>query len=87
MPPRTYCLTVDGELGDNVAVAFPGMTLTRNHGVTTFTGEIQDQAELQSVLRRLSDFGLDLLETRALPDNSSNRSDSPSVPGAASERN
>ena len=71
MPPRTYSLTVDGELGDNVAVAFPGMTLTRSHGVTTFTGEIQDQAELQSVLRRLSDFGLDLLQTKVVGDHNS----------------
>ena len=71
MPPRTYSLTVDGELGDNVAVAFPGMALTRSHGVTTFTGEIQDQAELQAVLRRLSDFGLDLLQTKVVGDHTS----------------
>ena len=83
MPTRIYCLTVDGELGDNVAVAFPGMTLTRNHGATTITGEIQDQAQLQAVLRRLSDFGLDLLETKALPDHSSDRSDSRSAPEAS----
>ena len=63
MAIRTYQLTVDGELGDHMASAFPGMTLSHGDGTTTLSGEMQDQAELQGVLRRLSDLGLTLIET------------------------
>ncbi len=66
MAIRTYRLTVEGELGDQMASAFPGMTLTRDEGTTTVTGELRDQAELQGVLQRVSDLGLTLLETKAL---------------------
>lgn len=66
MGSRSYRLTVEGELGEHMEPAFPGMMLSRDHGTTTLTGEIHDQAELQSVLRRLTDLGLTLLETKAL---------------------
>ena len=68
MGSRIYRLTVEGELGDHVEPAFPGMTLTRDHGTTVITGQIQDQAELQALLRRLADLGLTLLETKTLAD-------------------
>ena len=66
MANRTYRLTVEGELGDQMAWAFPGMTLTRGDGTTTVTGELRDQAELQGMLQRVSELGLTLLETKAL---------------------
>ena len=66
MSARTYRLTVEGELGDHMASAFPGMTLAHGQGTTTLTGELRDQAELQAVLRRVSDLGLTLLETKAV---------------------
>lgn len=66
MGPRNYRITVEGELGDQLASAFPGMKLTRQHGTTDLTGEIQDQAEMLSLLRRVTDLGLTLLETKAL---------------------
>jgi hypothetical protein len=66
MAARTYRLTVDGELGDHMASAFPGMTLTRLDGMTTLSGEMRDQAELQGVFQRLSDLGLTLLETKSV---------------------
>jgi hypothetical protein len=66
MAARTYWLTVDGELGDRMASAFPGMTLTHGDGVTTLSGEMRDQAELQGVFRRVSDLGLTLLETKSV---------------------
>ena len=62
-------MTVEGELGDYLATAFPGMTLTHGHGTTTLTGELRDQAELQGVLQRVSDLGLTLLETKAVESN------------------
>ena len=66
MGARTYRLTVEGELGDHMASAFPGMTLAHGQGTTTLTGELRDQAELQGVLQRVSDLGLTLLETKAV---------------------
>jgi hypothetical protein len=72
MAARTYWLTVDGELGDHVASAFPGMTLTHRNGMTTLSGEMRDQAELQGVFHRVSDLGLTLLEAKSM--RSANRS-------------
>ncbi len=66
MPTRTYQLTVEGELGDEVSSAFGGMTLARGEGTTTLTGELRDQAELHGVLQRVSDLGLTLLETKTV---------------------
>ena len=66
MSTRTYRLTVEGELGDQLASAFPGMTLAHGQGTSTLTGELRDQAELHGVLRRVSDLGLTLLETKAV---------------------
>jgi hypothetical protein len=66
MAARTYWLTVDGELGDHMVSAFPGMTLTHRDGMTTLSGEMRDQAELQGVFQRVSDLGLTLLETRSM---------------------
>jgi hypothetical protein len=63
---RTYRLVVEGELGDHLASALDGMTLTHASGRTTLTGDVRDQAELQGVLRRISDLGLTLLEVTAL---------------------
>jgi hypothetical protein len=66
MASRTYQVTVDGELGDYVGSAFPGMTFTHGHGTTSLTGELRDQTELQGVLQRVSDLGLTLLETKVV---------------------
>jgi hypothetical protein len=73
MPTRSYRLTVEGELSDNLKPAFPGMTLTRSNGNTTLTGDMRDQAELQGVLQRVSGLGLTLLEAKAAGDPASRR--------------
>ena len=44
------------------------MTLTRAEGNTALTGTVRDQAELQGLLRRVSDLGLTLLEAKAIDD-------------------
>jgi hypothetical protein len=62
MPVREYRLVVEGELSDQAAPAFEGMTLTREGGTTVLVGRVRDQAELQGLLRRVSDLGLTLLE-------------------------
>ena len=61
MASREYRLTVEGELSDRMRPAFEGMTLTREHGNTVLVGTVRDQAELQGLLQRVSDFGLTLL--------------------------
>jgi hypothetical protein len=66
MPSRQYRLVVEGELSDRVEVAFQGMTLTREQGNTILEGPVRDQAELQGLLQRVSDFGLTLLSATAM---------------------
>ena len=66
MVERRYRLVVEGELGDHLASAFPGMKLTRVDGDTALAGTVRDQAELQGLLQRVSDLGLTLLEATAL---------------------
>ncbi len=68
MLDRTYRLTVEGELSDKLALAFEGMTFSRAEGNTALTGHVRDQAEFQGLLRRISDFGLTLLEAKAIDD-------------------
>lgn len=68
MADRTYRLIVEGELGDDLALAFPGMALTRADGSTALTGTVRDQAELHGLLQRTSDLGLTLLEAKAIDD-------------------
>ena len=68
MPDRNYRLIVEGELSDHLAPAFGGMRLSRAEGNTELTGNVRDQAELQGLLRRVSDLGLTLLEVRAIAD-------------------
>ena len=66
MADRSYRLIVEGELSDSLEPAFHGMTLTRVDGNTELTGTVRDQAELQGLLLRVSDFGLTLLEAKAI---------------------
>ena len=76
VPGRTYQLIVDGELSDQMTVAFEGMTLTRADGTTTLRGHVRDQAELQGLLQRVSDLGLTLREATALNDDAKRRAGS-----------
>jgi hypothetical protein len=62
-------LVVEGELSDRIGPAFAAMTLTRRPGETVLTGRVRDQAELQGLLRRVSDFGLTLLSATAVEGN------------------
>jgi hypothetical protein len=66
VPPRQYRLVVEGELSDDLGVAFEGMTLTREEGRTVLAGPVRDQTELQGLLQRISALGLTLLEATAV---------------------
>ncbi|HET6171963.1 MAG TPA: hypothetical protein VFD90_05135 [Gaiellales bacterium] len=61
MPKRQYRLTLEGELSDRAAIAFDGLTLTREQGRTVLRGAVRDQAELQGHLQRVMDLGLTLV--------------------------
>jgi hypothetical protein len=73
MAAREYILVVEGELSDDVGNTFPGMTLTRKEGRTTLVGQVRDQAELQGLLRRISNLGLTLLSARTTDGDGSGR--------------
>lgn len=73
MPSRQYRLVVEGELSDHVDLAFGGMTLMREEGNTVLEGPVRDQAELQGLLQRVSDFGLTLLSATAISDKAGRR--------------
>lgn len=66
MAGRDYEVVVGGELSDDAARAFKGMTLERSHGNTVLVGRMRDQAELQGLLARISDLGLTLLSANTI---------------------
>lgn len=66
MPSRKYRLVVGGELSDRFQGAFEGFELTHEDGNTVLVGPVRDQAELQGLLRRLSDFGLVLVSATSV---------------------
>jgi hypothetical protein len=68
MPIRAYEVIVGGELSDDAATVFTGMTLERSDGNTILSGRMRDQAELQDLLTRISDLGLTLLSAHSLDD-------------------
>jgi hypothetical protein len=68
MPVREYQVVVGGELSDDAATVFKGMTLVRSDGNTILMGRIRDQAELQGLLTRISDLGLTLLSATSIDD-------------------
>lgn len=61
-----YRLEVEGELSDPSGTVFEGMILRYERGNTVLTGPIRDQAELQGLLRRVSDLGLTLVNVSTL---------------------
>ena len=68
MAARDYQVIVGGELSDDTATVFKGMTLERSGGNTILMGRMRDQAELQGLLTRISDLGLTLLSAKSLDD-------------------
>jgi hypothetical protein len=68
MAVREYQVVVRGELSDDAATVFKGMTLERRDGNTILEGSFRDQAELQGLLTRISDLGLTLLSATSRDD-------------------
>lgn len=56
-----YEIVVRGEAGPTEYAAFDDLTVTAEHGFTTFSSELADQAELFGVLARVQALGLELV--------------------------
>jgi hypothetical protein len=63
---RTYRLKAEGELSEQAARLFEGMSLRHDNGNTVLVGPIRDQAELYGLLQRFADPGLTLLSVNAI---------------------
>lgn len=63
--PTIYRIVVRGELSQRYVPAFEGMTLAADHGQTTITGPVLDQAHLHGLLDRVGDLGLELVSVSA----------------------
>jgi hypothetical protein len=61
MASQQYRIVVAGRLSDRLGSAFRDVTLERSPGRTVLRGE-QGEAQLESVLRRLDDLGIEPLE-------------------------
>ena len=61
MKQRAFRITVRGRLSDRFASAFDGMTLEAGQGNTALVSGPIDQSQLHGVLKRIQDFGLELV--------------------------
>ena len=72
---RSYQIRVQGHLPDSWSDWFGGLEFkTRPNGETVMTGEIVDQTALHTLLQRIRDIGLTLIEVKRLDDFQENQS-------------
>ena len=69
--PKPYRVVLRGELGEQYAAEFEGMTLRSESGKTYLQGEVMDQSHLHGILARIQDLGLDLISVAEVPEGSS----------------
>jgi hypothetical protein len=67
----TYCIRVQGKLGENRASYFDGMDIVilavaDNNPITMLTGELPDQAAVQGVLQKLYNLGFPLISAEKI---------------------
>ena len=70
---KRYRLVLRGELGEQFAFLFEGMTMDLVAGNTVLTGNVIDQAHLHELLQRTQELGFELISIQpagAGPDNS-----------------
>jgi hypothetical protein len=64
-PPVHYEIRVNGVLGGGWSAWFAGLRVTSDeHGQTTISGAVADQAALHGLLAKARDLGLPLLSVR-----------------------
>ena len=76
MPERCYEVSVRGVVPEDLLNELRS-ALVEIQARTVLSGRVRDQAELQSVLRRLHSLGLELLEVRRVADVSGNSTADP----------
>jgi hypothetical protein len=65
--PTRYEIRVNGVLDSGWSAWFDGLQVSSdNRGQTTIAGPVVDQAALHSLLAKVRDLGLDLLEVRRI---------------------
>ena len=57
-------IVLEGEVSDRLEPAFHGLSLHRRAGYTELRGTLADQAQLQSLLNRLFDLGMQVVSVR-----------------------
>ena len=62
-----YVIRVGGSLSDDLLTAFPRLLATVQPVTTVLQGELPDQTALASVLDRLDELGIDILDVTLLP--------------------
>ncbi len=68
MGSHEYELRFRGEADKIIRAAFPEFDVTADRGTTVLRGRLPDQAALHGALDRIQDLGLELVEVRALTD-------------------
>jgi hypothetical protein len=64
MPGLPCRIVVEGELSERFEGALEGLSLRCHPGYTELSGTVADRSQLQSLLNRLFDLGLQLLSVR-----------------------
>ena len=67
MGPLACTIVLAGELDARFGASFEELTLSTADGTSRLTGELIDQAQLQGVLHRLYDLGLDVRSFTSSP--------------------
>ena len=57
-------ILLEGEVSDRLEPAFHGLSLRRRAGYTELCGTLADQSQLQSLLNRLYDLGMQIVSVR-----------------------
>ena len=62
MAARDYTILIRGEFGRRYSLAFEDLHISTSGGHTQLSGRLPDQAALYGVLRRLENFGLEIID-------------------------
>ncbi|MGW0177924.1 hypothetical protein [Nocardia sp. NPDC003345] len=63
-----YQFTIDGELSERALAAFPELTGNRDRGTTVLSGPVTDSTGVRTILARIDNLGLTVVEMHRLPD-------------------
>ena len=75
MAAKVYELSFKGEAGETVRAAFSELSITTARGRTVLRGCLSDQAALYSVIERIQDLGLELIDVRQVVETNGSESE------------